>query len=210
MTHNRQRGRPPHDDILTPAEWRIVDAVRHGLTNRQIAERRGISIDGVKYHVANALQKLGFSNRKELRAWDGVVKGSALKGKESDMTGTTELGAVAQISRQVSDIEAARTWYGDRLGLAHLYSFGDIAFFDCAGLRLYLSQSDGDAADDSILYFRVADIHRVHEDLKSRGIDFLGAPHMVHKHDDGTEEWMAFFNDPDGKPLAIMAQHRSD
>jgi methylmalonyl-CoA/ethylmalonyl-CoA epimerase len=29
---------------------------------------------------------------------------------------------------------------------------------------------------------------------------------MIHRHDDGTEEWMAFFNDPDGRPLAIMAQ----
>ena len=54
----RRRGRPPVDDVLTPAEWRTVHAVQHGLTNRQIAERRGISVDAVKYHVANALEKL--------------------------------------------------------------------------------------------------------------------------------------------------------
>jgi methylmalonyl-CoA/ethylmalonyl-CoA epimerase len=29
---------------------------------------------------------------------------------------------------------------------------------------------------------------------------------MIHRHADGTEEWMAFFEDPDGRPLAIMAQ----
>jgi len=29
---------------------------------------------------------------------------------------------------------------------------------------------------------------------------------MIHKHADGTEEWMAFFKDPDGRPLAIMSQ----
>jgi methylmalonyl-CoA/ethylmalonyl-CoA epimerase len=29
---------------------------------------------------------------------------------------------------------------------------------------------------------------------------------MIFKHPDGTEEWMAFFNDPDGKPLAVMSQ----
>jgi hypothetical protein len=28
---------------------------------------------------------------------------------------------------------------------------------------------------------------------------------MIHKHDDGAEEWMAFFNDPQGRPLAIMS-----
>jgi len=31
----------------------------------------------------------------------------------------------------------------------------------------------------------------------------------VHRHGDGTEEWMAFFNDPDGRPLAIMSQVKS-
>ena len=29
---------------------------------------------------------------------------------------------------------------------------------------------------------------------------------MIHRHDDGTEEWMAFFNAPDGRPLAIMSR----
>ena len=32
-----KRGRPPHDDQLTPAEWRVVEAVRHGLSNPEIA-----------------------------------------------------------------------------------------------------------------------------------------------------------------------------
>ncbi|MBW8749683.1 MAG: hypothetical protein JF584_19435, partial [Acidobacteria bacterium] len=47
-----KRGRPPHDDLLTRAEWRVVEAVRHGMSNRDIAARRGISLDAVKYHVA--------------------------------------------------------------------------------------------------------------------------------------------------------------
>jgi len=29
---------------------------------------------------------------------------------------------------------------------------------------------------------------------------------MIHRHEDGTEEWMAFFNDPESRPIAIMAQ----
>jgi methylmalonyl-CoA/ethylmalonyl-CoA epimerase len=32
---------------------------------------------------------------------------------------------------------------------------------------------------------------------------------MIHRHDDGTEEWMAFFNDNEGRPLAIMAQSKA-
>ena len=67
MTERTSRGRPPHPDVLTPAEWRVAEAVRHGMTNRLIAQRQGRSLDAVKFHVANALQKLGFSSRAELR-----------------------------------------------------------------------------------------------------------------------------------------------
>jgi hypothetical protein len=31
---------------------------------------------------------------------------------------------------------------------------------------------------------------------------------MIHRHEDGAEEWMAVFNDNEGRPLAIMAQVR--
>lgn len=33
-------GRPKHDDVaeaLTPAEWKVAEQVRHGMTNRRIA-----------------------------------------------------------------------------------------------------------------------------------------------------------------------------
>ncbi|HEV8696015.1 MAG TPA: helix-turn-helix transcriptional regulator [Lysobacter sp.] len=59
----KPRGRPRYDDLLTPAEWRVVEAVRHGMTNPEIARRQEVSVDAVKYHVANALQKLGLTNR---------------------------------------------------------------------------------------------------------------------------------------------------
>ncbi len=201
----RRRGRPPHDDVLTAAEWQVVEAVRHGLSNRAIAERRGVSLDAVKYHVANVLSKLGFASRRELRHWNGVARGSALATKENAMPHSVSLGPVGQISRQVKDIAAARHWYGEVLGLKHLYSFGDLAFFDCGGLRLYLQQDDKPAAE-SILYFRVPDIRAAHAALSERGVVFTNAPHMIHRHDDGMEEWMAFFADNEGRPLAIMAQ----
>jgi len=202
------RGRPRHDDVLTPAEWRVVEAVRHGMSNRTIARRQGVSLDAVKYHVANALQKLGLSRRAELRRWEGVSRDSALFHKELPMTPDTRLGPLAQIARTVKDIAAARRWYGEVLGLTHLYSFGDIAFFDLGGVRLYLSEGEGWAAE-SILYFRVGDVRTAHAALSARGVEFLNAPHRIHRHDDGTEEWMAEFKDNDGRPLAIMAQVRS-
>ena len=197
------RGRPPHDDVLTPMEWTTVEWVRHGLSNRDIAARRGVSIDAVKFHVGNVLGKLGLDNRRQLRRWDGVPGDSALKGRE---TMASSLGPIGQVSRTVSDVAASEAWYRDVLGLPHLFTFGELAFFDCGGTRLYLQQ--GEVRPESCLYFRVADIHAAHRELADKGAEFVSAPHMIHRHAYGTEEWMAFFNDPDGRTLALMAQAR--
>jgi len=199
------RGRPPHDDVLTPAEWRVVEFVRHGLTNRDIAERLGVSFDAVKFHVANALAKLGFESRAELRTWAGVRRDSNLSRQETDMQADLAIGPVGQIARTVKDVAAARAWYGEVLGLQHLYSFGNLAFFDCGGVRLFLSEGEN-SVSESILYFRVPDIRAAHQALAARGVAFTHAPHMIHRHADGTEEWMAFFTDNERRPLAIMAQ----
>jgi DNA-binding CsgD family transcriptional regulator len=206
MAKRGRRGRPPHEDVLTPAEWRTVHAVKHGMTSRQIAARRKISVDAVKYHVANALAKLGLANRKELRHWHAAPMGSPLQ--EKNMSTAMKLGALAQIARSVRDIGQAEDWYRNVLGLAHLYTFGTLAFFDCGGTRLMLSQESQASNAESILYWRVDDIAAVHEILKSRGVEFINAPHMIHKHADGTEEWLAAFKDPEGRPLAIMSQAR--
>ncbi|HXZ60925.1 MAG TPA: LuxR C-terminal-related transcriptional regulator [Steroidobacteraceae bacterium] len=205
MASTRVRGRPRHDDVLTPTEWRVVHAIQHGMSNREIATRRGISLDAVKYHVANAVAKLGVANRQALRRWFREPRGSALSRKEKSMTTQLALGALAQVSRTVRDIKESEAWYGKTLGLRHLYSFGPYAFFDCGGTRLYLSATDK-PGPESILYLRVADIRSAYDTLRERGVEFAQAPHMIHRHADGTEEWLAHFNDPEGRPLGILAQ----
>lgn len=207
---SKPRGRPRHDDLLTPAEWRVVHAVRHGLTNREIAERRRVSLDAVKFHVANAIGKLGLENRAALRRWRGVPKDSVAYQRRPDMSAAdrsveSNVIGLGQVSRSVSDIAQSEAWYRDALGLTHLYSFDKLAFFDCGGTRLMLSQGEALQPAESILYLRVDEIGSAHRALVDRGVEFLGAPHMIHRHDDGSEEWMAFFEDPDGRPLAIMA-----
>jgi DNA-binding CsgD family transcriptional regulator/catechol 2,3-dioxygenase-like lactoylglutathione lyase family enzyme len=203
----RPRGRPPHPDVLTPAEWQVVEAVRHGLTNPQIARARGISRDAVKFHVANTLLKLGLDNRMQLRRLNGASASSALKRKDYAMTSgspvSAPLGAIGQIARSVADLTAATKFYAQQLGLPHLYSFGNLAFFDCGGVRLFLSEGDGNVAE-SLLYFRTDDIHARQSELEARGVSFTHAPHMIHRHEDGTEEWMAFFTDNEGRQQAQM------
>src|SRR5580765_7860732 len=50
---------------LTLREREVMELVRQGLTNDQIAERLNITSDGVKYHVSQVLSKLGVSSRHE-------------------------------------------------------------------------------------------------------------------------------------------------
>jgi len=200
----KSRGRPRYDDVLTPAEWRTVHFIRHGLTNSQIARRFGVTVDAVKYHVANAVAKLGLRNRKALKHWAGVPRTSPLHAMGNDMNDKMHSLGLGQVSRTVSDVARAESWYRDTLGLDWLYTFDKLAFFDCGGTRLMLTQADEPAAD-SVLYFRVPDILAAYEALQARGVEFINAPHMIHRHEDGTEEWMAFFNDPDGRPLGIMS-----
>lgn len=201
MTNCRERGRPPHPDILTPGEWRVAEGVRHGLTNPQIAKRQSISVDAVKFHLSNILGKLGMNDRTELRRWSGISGSSAMKGA-SRMTSTQSIGKIGQIARTVSDIEAGRRWYRDVLGLEPLFDAGNMAFFACNGTRLMLVE--GDAGPESILYFQVEDVHAACADMEARGAKVVSAPHRIHTHEDGSEEWMAFVEDNDGRPLGLM------
>lgn len=206
-----KRGRPPHPDVLTPIEWRTVNAVRHGMSNRQIARGRGVSLDAVKYHLRNVLGKLGLADRAALRQWRGVPNDSALSRTEKNMAAGLQLGELGQVGRQVADVKRAEAWYRDVLGLKHIATFpspiGDLVFFDCGGTRLFLARERGDSpGEQNVLYFRVPDIDAAYDDLKGRGIEFVNAPHLIFRHPDGTEEWMAFFKDCEGQMLAIMSQ----
>jgi DNA-binding CsgD family transcriptional regulator len=64
-----RRGRPPYPGLLTPREQQVLDLIREGMTNEQIAERLGISFSGARYHVAEILSKLGVNSRQEAALW---------------------------------------------------------------------------------------------------------------------------------------------
>lgn len=63
------RGRPKYDDILTPREWDVLALLREGLTNQQIADRLGVSLNTSKYHVSEIFTKLGVTNREAAVSW---------------------------------------------------------------------------------------------------------------------------------------------
>ena len=65
----RGRGRPPHPGTLTPAEQRVLEELRRGGTNVEIAVRLGLSPETVKTHIASMLGKLGLDDRHTLASW---------------------------------------------------------------------------------------------------------------------------------------------
>ena len=115
---------------------------------------------------------------------------------------------LGQVARTVRSVEHSCSWYRDVLGLPELYAFPNLAFFDLGGVRLMLTE-ESEGSQVSILYLRVPDLHAAKVELETRGVNFTHAPHMIHRHEDGTEEWMTFFEDNEGRPLALMMQLRS-
>jgi DNA-binding CsgD family transcriptional regulator/catechol 2,3-dioxygenase-like lactoylglutathione lyase family enzyme len=199
-----RRGRPPHDDRLTPAEWRVTELVRHGLSTARIATHLGISLYGARSLARSATAKLGLAGRAELRNWTGVRKGSA-RAPSTGADPMHPLGPLGQIARRVENLDRARAFWRDLLGLPELYAFPGLAFYDLGGTRLMLRET-GKREEADILYLAVPDIGTAHAHLTEKGADFTGAPHLIHRHPDGCEEWMAFFKDDEDRDLALHAR----
>ena len=115
------------------------------------------------------------------------------------------LSRIGQIALSVTDVDRAEAFYRDTLGLQRLYRFGDLAFFDCAGVRLMLQKTEGKggASSGSPIYFSVSDLVLAVTTLNARGVSFTHPPARIAEMEDH-DLWMAFFADPDGHVLALM------
>ncbi len=117
------------------------------------------------------------------------------------------LGPLMQINMPVKEIEPAVAFYRDTLGLPFLFQAGNLAFFDCGGVRLLVdvAESEEFAHPGSILYFRVEDIQAAYEELQAKGVTFVSEPHVVNRTPSG-ELWMAFFSDGQWNTHAIACE----
>ncbi|MGH7538962.1 MAG: VOC family protein, partial [Gemmatimonadales bacterium] len=118
------------------------------------------------------------------------------------------LGPIGQIAVNVHDLERAIRFYRDTLGMRFLFQAPpQMAFFDCGGVRLMLGVPSEPAFDHpaSIIYYRVVDIHAVHDALVARGVTFTEAPRFVAKLPDH-DLWLAFFRDTEDNLLALMSE----
>jgi methylmalonyl-CoA/ethylmalonyl-CoA epimerase len=122
---------------------------------------------------------------------------------------STNLGIknIGQISIIVHDLERATRFYRDTLGLPLLFTAGNLAFFDCGGVRLMLGPAETPELDhpSSILYFRVPDINAAHQRLVERGVEIEAPPRLIAPmptHD----LWMSGFRDSEGNLLELMTE----
>jgi catechol 2,3-dioxygenase-like lactoylglutathione lyase family enzyme len=121
-----------------------------------------------------------------------------------------KLDRIQQIAVFARDLDEAITFYRDTLGARYLekYDPPGLAFFDFSGTRVLLEKTGPKA----MLYFLVDDIDSSYAELRSKGVDFKGEPHLIHRDDAGVfgkageEEWMAFFSDPSGNVLALATR----
>lgn len=122
------------------------------------------------------------------------------------MFGTTR----AYSGFSVDDIEAARTFYGDTLGLRVSEDHG-MLILHIAGDRdiLVYPKQDHTPATYTILNFPVDDVEAAVDELSRRGVRFERYDHL--KADDkgifrGGGPLIAWFTDPAGNVLSVLQE----
>jgi methylmalonyl-CoA/ethylmalonyl-CoA epimerase len=124
------------------------------------------------------------------------------------VAGPFGLTRIGQIAVTIQNLPRAVAFYRDILGMRLLFEAPPaMAFFDCGGIRLMLSEPEGAKAEQfsSVIYYTVDDIQAATAELQNRGVTFEGPPHIIARlpHAD---LWMAFLRDPDGNMLALMSE----
>ena len=116
------------------------------------------------------------------------------------------LGPIGQIAFNVANVDRSEKFFGETLGLRKLFRFGTLSFFDCAGVRLLIEQTnDPTKLQGSPLYFRVADIALARRELEAKGVEFVDRIHLIAPMADH-DLWMTFFRDTEDNVLALMSE----
>lgn len=116
---------------------------------------------------------------------------------------TPLLTSISQLELRVGNIDEARTFYEDVLGVQVESAFGLTMILRCGELTIMVQESATRPIGCPI-YFNVdSKVHEVSDALKSRGIRFKSGPSCIVESFEGKSSWLAFFEDPWGNPLAL-------
>lgn len=111
-----------------------------------------------------------------------------------------------QVALTVSDIDAARVFYRDQIGLRLMFEANNMLFFDVGGTRLMVARDparEKPTRPAGILYFHVDDFAAARTRLQATGATLVGAVETVQTTSAGSLQ-LQQFEDRDGNMLAIM------
>lgn len=114
---------------------------------------------------------------------------------------------VAQIAVPVLDLERAKAFYRDKLGLQHLFDAPPgLAFFGCGETRLMLSQPEGpETAGSSIIYYAVPDAAEAQRRLAAAGVTFEEEARCIARLGD-RDVWLAICRDSEGNLIGMLSE----
>jgi methylmalonyl-CoA/ethylmalonyl-CoA epimerase len=122
---------------------------------------------------------------------------------------STLFSGILQIATTVKDIDRATSFYRDVLGLQVLMTPPNMAFFNCGGVRLYLSCGDGsEHGRNSYVYFRTSDMNTLLVELRAKTVSIHQEPQVIARMPDH-DLWLMWIKDSEGNLLGIMEERRT-
>jgi catechol 2,3-dioxygenase-like lactoylglutathione lyase family enzyme len=112
---------------------------------------------------------------------------------------------LVQVGLSCRDLDRARSFYRDTLGLPLLFEAAGMLFFQLQGLRLMvgLAHDKNQPIGGSLVYFGAPDIDTLGPALEARGVRFVNQAQVVQESETHRLKLREFF-DPDGNALALM------
>lgn len=114
---------------------------------------------------------------------------------------------IVQIAIPIQDLDRAKRFYGERLGLPHLFDAPPgLSFFQCGGTRLMLSRPETpEQAKASILYYGVPDARAAGAALAADGAELVEAARYIARVG-GKDVWLAIAEDGEGNLIGLMSE----
>jgi methylmalonyl-CoA/ethylmalonyl-CoA epimerase len=114
---------------------------------------------------------------------------------------------IVQIAIPIQNLDRAKRFYGETLGLAHLFDAPPgLSFFQCGATRLMLSRPEmPEQAKASILYYSVPDARAAGAALAADGATLIEAPRCIARVG-GKDVWLAIAADGEGNMLGLMSE----
>jgi DNA-binding transcriptional MerR regulator/catechol 2,3-dioxygenase-like lactoylglutathione lyase family enzyme len=121
-----------------------------------------------------------------------------------------ELIQIRQVRVPVLDLPRALEFYRDRLEMEFLSQEGQVAFINCAGVRLALEVVPKleSAPEGPLLSYRVGDIRTEFKRLVSLGVKFENRPQRV-SLPGAPDLWSSRFYDSEGNRLGLESEYKT-